>query len=184
MPDYRRARLAGGTYFFTLVTHRRRPILATRLGLRAQGYALRRVRRLYPFELRAFCVLPDHLHAVWTLPPDDSGFSRRWGAIKSLFTRRYRDLGGEDASIGPSRLTRGERGLWQRRFWEHTIRDERDLRRHVDYVHYNPVKHGYVTRPGDWPWSSFHRYVREGMYDLRWGEGEPPEVDLGHGAGE
>jgi putative transposase len=181
MPDYRRSYVPGGTYFFTVVTHRRRPILTTAHGRASLGHALRTVRAARPFDLGAICVLPDHLHAVWTLPDGDSDFSSRWAAIKSLCSRRFRDL----SRVGPRQLGPwDETAIWQDRFWEHTIRNGEDLRRHLDYVHYNPVKHGYAARPRDWPWSSFHRYVRQGWYDPRWGESEPAGLCPEPGADE
>jgi putative transposase len=185
MPEYRRARITGCTYFFTLVTHRRRPILTTPIGLDALGRAWRRVSSIRPFETVAVCLLPDHLHAVWTLPDGDADYSARWAAIKVLFTRRYGDLRGSDTTDRSlSRAARGERNLWQRRFWEHTIRDGDDLRKHIDYIHYNPVKHGYALRPTEWRWSTLRRYVRAGWYDPRWGECEPRDLAFDRTTGE
>ena len=109
-------------------------------------------------------VLPDHLHAVWTLPEGDADFAKRWQLIKSTFSRALPS--GE--RISESRIARRERGIWQRRYWEHTIRDENDFARHVDYIHINPVKHGLVTRVRDWPFSSFHRMVKLGIYPEDW----------------
>jgi putative transposase len=164
MANYRRYRLAGGTYFFTLVTADRRQSLLTE-HIDALRAAFREVRERHPFALEAVVVLPDHLHCVWSLPEGDDDFSMRWRQIKSAFSRRV----GEGEARSPSRLAKGERGLWQRRFWEHAIRDETDYRRHVDYVHYNPVKHGHVKRVRDWPYSSFPRFVVRGMYPREWG---------------
>jgi len=121
-------------------------------------------RQRRPFAVEAIVILPDHLHCIWTLPPGDANFSARWHDIKARFTAQIPP--GERLSA--RRLEKGERGIWQRRFWEHVIRDERDYERHVDYIHYNPVKHGHVIRPADWPYSSFHRYVQSGIYDLDW----------------
>jgi putative transposase len=125
-------------------------------------------------ETVAICVLPDHLHAVWSLPPGDANFSLRWNVIKSGFTR---GLAGE-AQRSPSKIARRERGIWQRRYWEHAIRDDIDLARHVEYIHFNPVKHGYVSRVCDWPHSSFHRYVERGLLPSDWGG----DVDIKTGA--
>ena len=108
--------------------------------------------------------LPEHLHCIWTLPPDEADYSLRWGLIKSGFSRLV--AGNEIRS--ESRIKRGERGIWQRRFWEHMIRDEKDFERHVNYIHYNPVKHGWVKRVSDWPYSSFHAHARKGIYPLDW----------------
>lgn len=120
--------------------------------------SVRTVKQKHPFESLAWVVLPEHLHAVWTLPANDADFSTRWMLIKSGFSRRT--AGGE--SISRSRRRKGERGVWQRRFWEHEIREEQDLARHVDYVHFNPVKHGLVEVASRWPWSSIHHEIRRG----------------------
>ena len=164
MTNYRRAQFEGGYYFFTVVTYQRRAFLT---GERARA-CLREVweetkRRSY-FDVVALCLLPDHLHCVWKLPDGDYDFSQRWSRIKAGFTRRYLCSGGNEYGQGPSRTRKRERGIWQRRFWEHQIRNEKDLQRHVDYIHYNPVKHGLVEQVEDWPWSTYHRYIREGIY--------------------
>jgi putative transposase len=164
---YRRARLAGASYFFTVVTWRRRPILC-RPDLRAAlRRSLDRERHAHPFTLDAIVVLPDHLHCIWTLPPEDSDFPGRWRRIKANVSR----LVAPEIEAAPttSRQAKGERGVWQRRYWEHVIRDEADYEAHVDYIHFNPVRHGLVERPADWPWSSLHRWVREGRYPPTWG---------------
>ena len=163
MPDYRRHRVPGGTYFFTLTLADRRSDLLVREidSLRA---AVARTRLRYPFHVDAWVVLPEHMHAVWTLPDCDADYSLRWGLIKRWFSAAI--PAGESRSA--SRAAKGERGLWQRRFWEHTIRDPDDFARHVDYVHFNPVKHGLVTRAGDWPHSSFRRAVAQGEYPADW----------------
>ncbi|MGE3972394.1 MAG: transposase [Porticoccaceae bacterium] len=162
MVDYRRVRVAGGTYFFTLALHdRRADTLVSHID--ALKAAVRETRTLRPFRIDAMVVLPDHLHAVWTLPAEDADYSARWRAIKALFVRNLRAAG---TPLTPN--TKGEYKVWQRRFWEHLIRDENDLQRHVDYVHINPVKHGLVTQAREWPWSSFHRFVREGVLTADW----------------
>ncbi len=175
MAKYRRLYIPGGTYFFTVVTFDRRPFLTSDLARKCLRAAWIEVRRKYPFELDALCLLPDHLHCLWTLP-DDVDYSIRWSAIKGGFTRRYLAAGGTQGVRSPSRWKKGEAAVWQRRFWEHTIRNDKDLRRHYDYIHYNPVKHGLVQRPYDWPWSTFRRYVRMGWYDREWGREEPATV--------
>jgi putative transposase len=171
MPEYRRNFTPGATYFFTVVAHERRPILTTEIG-RA---CLRRVfldeRAKRPFDLVAIVLLPDHLHSVWTLPWDDSDFSTRWARIKANFTRYYLQAGGQEGSTTASRARHEERAIWQRRFWEHTCRDADDMKHCVDYLHWNPVKHGLVRCVGEYPWSSFHRFVREGEYEPGWGGG-------------
>jgi len=172
MPDYRRYYVAEATVFFTLVTHERRPFLTDRLARRCLRLALHKVMAQRPFA--AIVLLPDHLHALWTLPPGDSDFSIRWRRIKEEFTCAFLRCGGKEGRRSSSRRRRKERGVWQRRFYDHVIRDERDFERHFDYVHYNPVKHGLVRRPRDWPYSSFHRWVKLDHYPLEWGCGPEP----------
>lgn len=168
MSNYRRSRV-GRTFFFTVVTDRRRPILTTDLGRSALREAMRTTREDLPFRIIAIAILPDHLHAIWELPPDDADYSNRWRVIKASFTKLWRRAGGSTTIRSVSRQKRGEQGVWQRRFFEHVCRDERDLKRCVDYVHVNPLKHGLVERVCDWPWSSFHRYGRLGEYGPSWG---------------
>ena len=153
---YRRHYQAGGLYFFTLVTERRQAILThpeIRLALRQ---AIQTVRQKYPFEIIAWVLLPDHLHTIWQLPENDANYSERWRQIKR-FTQYH--------------CRHQFPNLWQKRFWEHTIRDEMDFAHHLDYVHFNPVKHGYVDQAVNWDYSSFHRYVRSGFYSTDWGGG-------------
>jgi len=161
---YRRADVAGGTYFFTVnLAERTRTLLVDHVDLLRE--VLRDVKRRHPFHIDAMVILPDHLHALCTLPVGDCGYPTRWMLIKAGFSRRI--PAGERRN--KSRMTKGERGIWQRRYWEHLIRDERDYARHVDYIHYNPVKHGYVPRASDWPHSSIHRYVSSGVVEKNWG---------------
>ena len=167
MTNYRRARFAGGYYFFTLVTHERRGFLTDDLARECLRSAWHKVRRNRPFAVMAVCLLPDHLHCLWRLPPGDHDYSQRWRLIKTDFTRSYLEAGGSEGAQSVSRRQKCERGVWQRRFWEHQIRDENDLDRHVDYIHYNPVKHGLVNTVADWPWSTYHRFVRRGFYRQR-----------------
>jgi putative transposase len=163
MTDYRRNFIAGGSFFFTVnLAERRLQLLTEHIDeLRA---ALRQTRQRHPFKIDAMVVLPDHLHAVWTLPEDDANFATRWRLIKSMFSRSL----GTGERISDSRAAKGERGIWQRRYWEHAIRDENDFARHMDYIHINPVKHGLVSRVSDWPYSSFHRMVKLGIYPKDW----------------
>jgi len=163
MTDYRRNFIAGGSFFFTVnLAERRLRLLTEHIDeLRA---ALRQTRRHHPFTIDAMVVLPDHLHAVWTLPEGDADFATRWRLIKSAFSRSLAT--GE--RISDSRAAKGERGIWQRRYWEDTIRDESDFAHHMDYIHINPVKHGLVSRVGDWPYSSFHQMVKLGIYPEDW----------------
>lgn len=162
MVNYRRATVPGASYFFTVTLRdRRSSILVEQIA--ALREALQTTRRARPFRIDAMTVLPDHIHAIWTLPPDDHDYSGRWRAIKAGFTRATRKRG---ASLHADR--RGEYGLWQRRFWEHLIRDHTDFARHVEYIHFNPVRHGLVERPADWPWTSLHRYIRQGIVAPDW----------------
>jgi len=160
--NYRRNFVPGGTYFFTVtLADRRSKVLVDRIDLLRN--ALRVARRECPFVIDATVILPDHLHTIFTLPPGDSDFSGRWRRIKGHFSSAL-----IDASTDLKRRPNGDLALWQRRFWEHTIRDEGDFARHVDYIHFNPVKHGLVPRVRDWPYSSFHRYVKEGILPDDW----------------
>lgn len=163
MTAYRRNFVPGGSYFFTLnLEDRRSHLLTKHIGeLRS---AFRETRKRHPFGIDAIVVLPDHLHAIWTLPENDADFATRWRLIKATFSRALP----KGETVSASREEKGERGIWQRRFWEHTLRDERDLAVHADYVHFNPVKHGYVEHAADWPYSSFHRMVRLGIYPEAW----------------
>lgn len=164
MSNYRRIWLPGSTCFFTVnLFDRRRRLLVDRIDdLRA---AFRETRAARTFEIIAIVVLPDHLHCVWQLPPDDDDNANRWAQIKAGFSRRLPP----DERRSAGRVARRERGIWQRRYWEHLIRDQDDLRRHVEYIHFNPVKHGYASRPVDWPYSSFARWVERGDYAVDWG---------------
>lgn len=166
MSNYRRAR-EGTLFFFTLITAQRRPLLVQPATRQALRLAIEATRQRYPFHIHGWVSLPDHLHCLWELPSGDSDYGLRWSLIKRLTSRA---LAPPDALI-LSRHLRREAALWQRRFWEHRIRDQRDYQRHLDYLHWNPVKHGLVERVVDWPWSSFHRLVREGMYPEDWGGG-------------
>jgi putative transposase len=164
MTNYRRNFIPGGSFFFTVnLADRRSRLLTQHIDqLRA---AFRYVQTRHAFMVEATVVLPDHLHAIWTLPEGDADFALRWRLIKSAFSRVLPRV--EQISCG--RHGKGERGIWQRRYWEHTLRDEGDFERHVNYIHYNPVKHGHVTQVKDWPYSSFHRMVQIGVYPEDWG---------------
>ncbi|MBR8839295.1 MAG: transposase [Stigonema ocellatum SAG 48.90 = DSM 106950] len=168
--QYRRARVDGGTYFFTLVTYNRHKFLCETDNVSLLRSAFRYVMNQHPFKIDAFVLLPEHLHCIWTLPSGDWDFSTRWRLIKSYFSRLCAPQFPEKFST--SRQNKKEKSIWQRRFWEHCIRDEKDFTAHVEYIHYNPVKHGLVKSPKDWEYSSFHRYVREGIYDVGWGAEE------------
>ena len=176
MSNYRRPRRPGGTFFFTVVTHQRRRMLTVSKARDLLREAMENTREARPFETVAMVLLPDHLHAIWRLPRGDGDFTTRWKLIKTRFTRAMVRRGWVTGHISNSRLRRQERDIWQRRFWDHFIRDENDLRRHIDYVHWNPVKHGLVKRVRDWPHSTFHRCVHQGLYPADWGCWEPPTI--------
>ena len=179
MADYRRSNIAGGTYFFTVVTHERRPILTMEAVRAALREAIQQARTTLPFQIDSWVLLPDHLHCIWTLPEGDANLSARWAIIKRYVSGRCA------AIIDPSRRDsvqkRNERAFWQRRFWEHQIRDDDDMARHVDYTHWNPVKHGLVKAVKDWPYSSFHKYVARGVYPDNWGGSEIADADKSFG---
>lgn len=164
MSRYRRAKIEGGTFFFTVTLADRSSDLLVRETERLRS-AYRSTRSKLPFVTHAICILPDHLHAIWTLPANDSDFGSRWMLIKSGLSRGLPAA----ASRSGSKVAKREKGIWQRRYWEHAIRDDKDFERHVDYIHYNPVKHGFVSRVADWPHSSFHRYVERGILPADWG---------------
>ncbi len=169
MSDWRRVFEPGGTYAFTLVAEGRAPIFSDPRGRAILRGVLRDCRRQWPFEVVALVLLPDHLHALWRLPDGDAAYPRRLGWAKKEFTKAWLAGGGAEQPVSASRQRHRRRGVWQRKFWEHALRDDDDLREHLDYIHYNPVKHGYVRCARDWPWSSFHRYVRAGAYTEDWG---------------
>jgi putative transposase len=153
----------GRIFFFTVVlAERSSHLLVDRIDQFRRAY--RTVQQRRPFETIAVCILPDHIHAVWSLPKGDADFSTRWSLIKSGFSRGF-----DSMPRSASKVAKREKGIWQRRYWEHAIRDEADLERHVDYVHFNPVKHKHVARVIDWPHSSFHRYVERGLLTADWG---------------
>lgn len=176
MPNYRRAYVPGGSFFFTVVTYRRKPVFRDPAAVNLLRSSMRRVQNSRPFRIDAIVVLPDHLHAIWTLPERDDDFAMRWSLIKRYVSSALPGFGTGPAD--PSRRKRREPTVWQRRYWEHLIQDEDDLRRHVDYIHYNPVKHGVVKTPADWPYSSFRRAVARGDYPADWGK-QVPEAVLG-----
>ena len=161
--NYRRSSLTGGSYFFTVnLADRRLSLLTDHVELLRATF--RSVRARHPFTVKAAVVLPDHLHAIWNLPEGDADYALRWRLIKSAFSHAL--PGGEP--ISNSRASKGERGIWQRRYWEHTLRDQEDFNRHLDYIHFNPVKHGHAVQPQDWPYSSFRRWMRLGVYPEAW----------------
>lgn len=174
MPNYRRCRIPGGRYFFTVnLLDRRQDLLVTHVELFRQSVKI--VRQKHPFHIDAWVVLPDHMHCVWTLPPGDSDYSKRWKAIKTNFSKSIP----QTEVRSKVRIRRGERGIWQRRFWEHVIRDDKDYEAHIDYIHFNPVKHGLVRRVADWPYSTFHRYVEKGVVSSGWAGDSEMEMNVG-----
>ena len=166
MSNYHRAYIPGGIYFFTVVTIDRAPIFINEDRVEVLRHAFRKVMAARPFQIDAMVILPEHLHCIWRMPEGDADYSSRWREIKKAASRQ----------IGTTINNRNERMVWQRRFWEHAIRDEEDWRKHVDYIHYNPVKHGLASRPGEWRWSSFNRAVAKGWYEESWGASEPATI--------
>jgi putative transposase len=175
VPNYKRCRHQGGCYFFTVNLLERCPndLLIQQIALLRKS--VKHVKENFPFDIDGWVVLPDHMHCIWTLPECDDDFSNRWRLIKSHFSKSLP----KEERRSPIRQKHGERGVWQRRYWEHFIRDKNDYRRHLDYLHYNPVKHGYVDRVADWPYSSFHRLVKKGVYPQNWGIGHVDELNVG-----
>ncbi len=174
MSNYRRWRVSGGSYFFTVnLLNRKQTLLVDQIE--ALRNAFRIIRSNHPFHIDAIVVLPDHLHCIWTLPKGDDRFSIRWQLIKTTFSRAIPMI----ELRSKSRRSRRERGIWQRRYWEHVIRDENDYIKHIDYIHFNPVKHGLVARPFDWPYSSLHTFIQRGILNEDWGnDGAPNNLDL------
>jgi putative transposase len=176
--QYRRAKTPGATYFFTVVTYNRHKILCEPENVDLLRNAFKYVMRQHHFKIDAIVILPDHIHALWTLPETDADFSTRWRLIKSYFSRQCHPQ--YQGKISTSRQHKKEKAIWQRRFWEHQVRDgrqgraygDRDFVNHIEYIHYNPVHHGLVNAPKDWQYSSFHRYVEKGIYDQMWGASE------------
>ena len=177
MTRYRRANTTGATYFFTVVTYRRREFLCDADVRAALREAITKVRAGHPFHIDGWVLLPDHLHAIWTLPPNDAEFALRWQQIKRAVTRRCGARLYRGTWMTPSKAKHRESTLWQRRYWEHQIRDDTDFRRHMDYLHFNPVKHGLVQRVGEWPYSSFHRHVAAGLYNDDWAVASMPDAE-------
>ena len=168
MPNYRRTRVKGGCYFFTinLLERYQNQLLVQHIDILRD--VVRHVRVRHPFHIDGWVVLPDHMHCIWTLPQGDADYAKRIRLIKTLFSKEMPKT--EQRSYIMQQ--KGERGIWQRRYWEHTIRDERDYATHMDYLHYNPVKHGYIKKVMDWPYSTFRHHVRHGLYAENWGAGD------------
>ena len=164
---YRRANTVNASYFFTVnLAERKQRLLTDNIGILRN--AIRMVKQNHPFTIETMVVLPEHLHAIFTLPEGDAAFAMRWALIKAAFSRNMP----KTERISASRIAKRERGIWQRRYWEHQIKDELDMQQHIDYIHYNPVKHGYVTQASDWPYSSIHQYIKAGILPKDWGIGD------------
>ncbi len=181
MPNHRRANVAGGTYFFTVVTYRRQTFLCNENVRDALRNGIRTTQITYPFKIDAWVLLPDHLHCIWTRPQGDASFGIRWAMIKRFVSKQCSPELHRDDWMNGSKQRRKESTIWQRRFWEHLIRDEKDFEKHVDNIHYNPVKHNLVSRACDWPYSTFHRYIRKGVYSKDWGGGDIVEANQDFG---
>ena len=169
MPEYRRVHLKGGIYFITIVTYDRKPLFLNSTARQILHNSWKDVAKRFPFFTVAVCLLPDHIHTLIQCPETDADYPMRIREIKRLFTAGYKQRIGLPGVDNDSRARKNEAAIWQRRYWEHTIRDDEDLHQHLDYIHYNPVKHGLVQNVRDWEWSSFHRYARMGWYDADWG---------------
>ena len=170
MAEYRRVNIKGGTYFFTLVTYQRQRIFSIPQARHLLIEAIDHIYKFHPFQMHAYCILPDHVHFIWQLPENDADYSSRISLIKGRFSKHCVAQFGLPLPKDTSRTRRRELTIWQRRFWEHCIRDEKDLNQHIDYIHYNPVKHGIVRQVRDWSSSSFFDYVRSGHYEIDWGD--------------
>ena len=178
MRKYTRLKTAGACYFFTVVTYNRRKILCLPEVREALRYAINTVRQTMPFDIIAWVLLPEHLHCIWKLPAKDDNYSIRWAKIKTIVTKQCKHLAASKVTITQAR--KREVGLWQSRFWEHQIRDDRDLENHLNYIHYNPVKHGYCQVAGQWQYSTLQRYIRQGKYSEHWGQGLVLPDNIGH----
>ncbi|MFH0780659.1 MAG: transposase [Pseudomonadota bacterium] len=181
MSTYRRIKAQGGTYFFTVVTYRRQRFLCDEPVRTALREAIREVQAACPFTIDGWVLLPDHLHCIWTLPEGDGDFSKRWAMMKRFVSKRCGSELLREEWLTESKRKRNESTIWQRRYWEYMISDEGDFLRHMDYLHYNPVKHGLVQSVKDWPYSTFHRYVRDGVYPEDWGGVRDGEMESGFG---
>ncbi len=168
--QFRRYFLPGGTYFFTVVTYNRRKIFIREEAFDLFNESICYVQGRRPFNINAFCICPDHIHMIWTLPENDADYPTRWRLIKSYFSHHYQE--GESLGISKSGAKVYGKNVWQHRYWEHFIRNEEDYSRHVEYIHFNPVKHGLASSPSSWEHSSFLDYVSQGLYPLKWGMGE------------
>ena len=168
--EYRRLYTPGGSFFFTVVTENRQPVFAEIEEINLLRNVFQGVMKRRPFQVDAIVILPDHLHCIWTLPPRDADYSTRWRLLKSGFTKKCHKKW--HGIPNPARIRKGQKAVWQQRFWEHQIRDQVDYNRHIDYIHYNPVKHGYVEKATDWPYSSLKYFIDQGILPNNWGNSE------------
>lgn len=175
MRQYKRLKVEGASYFFTVVTYERQNLFSDATAVALLAKAIDKIRLRHPFELEALVVLPDHLHALWQLPTNEADYSMRWRLIKECFTKAWVKQHGPTCA-NASRLAKREQAIWQRRYWEHLIRDDDDFSAHLDYIHLNPVHHGLVTAPREWPHSSFALWMDRGVYEPHWGSNEKPEL--------
>ncbi len=171
MSHYRRANTKGSSYFFTVLTYRRQAFLCQEPVREALRAGILAAQAKHPFIIDAWVLMPDHIHAEWTLPEGDANFAVRWQTIKRTVSHPCKELLHNPAFMTPSKTKHGESTLWQRRYWEHQIRDEQDFANHIDYIHHNPAKHGLVEQVSDWPYSTFHNDVKRGVYPAHWGGG-------------
>ena len=167
MPKYHRLKTSGACYFFTVVSYQRKPILCCDAIRNALHHGVKDTQQQMPFTIDAWVLMPDHMHCILTLPPMDDDYSKRWGLIKSQVSESCPQFTNQD-HLTNSQKKRHESTLWQRRFWEHQIRDQTDFNHHMDYIHYNPVKHGLCQQPNQWMWSTLHRYIKNGVYPPNW----------------
>lgn len=165
--QYRRFYRQGSLYFFTVVTYQRRPILTNPDVMPVLKTAFKTVRQKYPFKIEALVILPDHLHTIWQMPENDADFSTRWNQIKRYVSHHCRHY--DNLAKTANEIKKRQSSIWQQRFWEHCIRDDEDFANCMDYIHFNPVKHGYAKAAKDWPFSTFHKYVKQGIYPEDWG---------------
>ncbi len=179
MSNYRRLKTPGGCYFFTVVTYKRQNILISPEARKILREVIKEVKKDYPFEIDAWILLPEHIHCIWTLPDGDYDYSKRWGLIKAGFSKQAKALFYRPELINKSKRKHRESTIWQRRFWEHEIRDQNDFNQHLEYIYWNPIKHGHVANVKDWPYSTFHRDVKKEIYPANWGGNQNNTLESG-----
>jgi putative transposase len=178
MSNYLRDKTPGGMYFFTLVTYNRQPIFLIERNIRLFKKSLSEVKMTKSFKIVALVILPDHIHMILALPENDYDYSKRISLIKKSFGKDYGKYSPKSIALPKSAIKRNERGIWQRRFWEHKIRDDRDYLAHINYIHLNPVKHGLVDDIANWKWSTYFTFLKSGFYEKNWGK-EVSQLILG-----